>query len=80
VITAGTVSLRAVTRMEWRKLRTVRSTWWIMLVFAAAMVGLAALAGATGPKISGPTSYDPTANSLTPKARMRSAGSGCAAE
>jgi ABC-2 type transport system permease protein len=64
VITAGTVSLRAVTRMEWRKLRTVRSTWWIMLVFAAAMVGLAVLAGATGPKISGPTSYDPTANSL----------------
>jgi ABC-2 type transport system permease protein len=35
----GTVAL-----MEWRKLRTVRSTWWMVAVFAAAMIGLAVLA------------------------------------
>lgn len=55
--------LRGIARMEWRKLRTVRSTWLILLVFAAGMVGLAILAGATGPVHPGP-SYDPTANSL----------------
>jgi len=35
--------MTAVARMEWLKLRSVRSTWWIMLVFAAGMVGLAIL-------------------------------------
>lgn len=30
-------------RMEWHKLRTVRSTWWIVAVFAASMIGLAVL-------------------------------------
>jgi ABC-2 type transport system permease protein len=36
--------LRAVARMEWRKLRTVRSTWYIVAAFAAAMIGTAILA------------------------------------
>jgi ABC-2 type transport system permease protein len=34
---------RTVAQMEWRKLRTVRSTWYIMAFFAASMVGLAML-------------------------------------
>jgi hypothetical protein len=38
---AGHYGLRDVARMEWLKLRSVRSTWWILLVFAAAMIGLA---------------------------------------
>jgi ABC-2 type transport system permease protein len=29
--------------MEWLKLRSVRSTWWTLLVFAAGMIGLAIL-------------------------------------
>jgi len=32
-----------VARMEWRKLATVRSTWYIVAVFAASMIGLAVL-------------------------------------
>jgi len=32
---------RTVAQMEWRKLRTVRSTWYIVAVFAAGMIGLA---------------------------------------
>jgi ABC-2 type transport system permease protein len=39
----GSYGFRAVARMEWRKLRTVRSTWYILAVFAAAMIGLAML-------------------------------------
>jgi ABC-2 type transport system permease protein len=61
--TAMASDLRGTARMEWRKLRTVRSTWWILLVFAAGMVGLAILAGAGGPVHPDP-SYDPTSNSL----------------
>ena len=34
---------RSVTRMEWHKLRSVRSTWWIVAVFAIAMIGLSVL-------------------------------------
>jgi ABC-2 type transport system permease protein len=39
----GGYEFRAVAQMEWRKLRTVRSTWWIVAVFAASMIGLAML-------------------------------------
>ncbi len=39
-----TYGFRTVTQMEWRKLRTVRSTWWIVAVFAVCMTGLAMLA------------------------------------
>ncbi len=41
--TAGSYGFRSVARMEWLKLRTVRSTAWIGLVFAAGMIGLAIL-------------------------------------
>ena len=37
----GHYGFRDVARMEWLKLRSVRSTWWTLLVFAAAMIGLA---------------------------------------
>jgi ABC-2 type transport system permease protein len=35
---------RTVARMEWHKLRTVRSTWYLVAIFAAGMVGMAILA------------------------------------
>jgi ABC-2 type transport system permease protein len=57
----GPHDLTGVVRMEWRKLRTVRSTWFILLVFAAGMVALAALVGANSPQHPDP-SYDPTEN------------------
>jgi ABC-2 type transport system permease protein len=50
-------------RMEWLKLRSVRSTGWIVLVFAAGMVGFAVLVGATAPTRPSP-SYDPTESLL----------------
>ena len=34
---------RSTARMEWLKLRSVRSTPWILLVFAAGMIGLSVL-------------------------------------
>jgi ABC-2 type transport system permease protein len=40
----GRYGFRTVTRMEWHKLRTVRSTWSIVAVFGAGMIGLAMLA------------------------------------
>ncbi len=40
----GSYGFRAVARMEWQKLRTVRSTWYIVAAFAVAMIGLAMLA------------------------------------
>jgi hypothetical protein len=39
----GGYSFRSVAQMEWQKLRTVRSTWYIVAVFAASMIGLAVL-------------------------------------
>jgi len=50
-------------RMEWRKLCTVRSTWWILALFAAGVLGYATLAGAGGPTQPDPN-YDPTDNVL----------------
>ena len=41
--TRGSYGFRAVAQMEWQKLRTVRSTWYIVAVFAAGMIGLAML-------------------------------------
>ena len=41
--TADGYGFRSVARMEWLKLRSVRSTAWIMLVFAAGLIGLAVL-------------------------------------
>lgn len=39
----GGYGFRSVARMEWLKLRTIRSTGWILLIFAAGMIGLAIL-------------------------------------
>jgi ABC-2 type transport system permease protein len=39
----GRYGFRSVAEMEWLKVRSVRSTAWIMLVFAAGMIGLAIL-------------------------------------
>jgi hypothetical protein len=43
-MTAATFDgVRAVTKMEWLKIRSVRSTAWTLLVFAAGMIGVAIL-------------------------------------
>jgi ABC-type transport system involved in multi-copper enzyme maturation permease subunit len=39
--------MNAVVRMEWIKLRSVRSTWWTLAVFVAGMVALGAVTVAT---------------------------------
>ncbi len=39
----GHYGFRNVAQMEWLKLRSVRSTWWTLLVFSAGMIGLAIL-------------------------------------
>src|ERR1700722_6096838 len=57
----GAYGFRGVALMEWRKLRSVRSTWWTLAVFAAGMVGLAILIGLKTPAHPGPF-YDPTEN------------------
>ena len=55
----GAYGFRGVALMEWRKLRSVRSTWWTLAVFAAGMVGLAILVGLKAPAHPG-ADYDPT--------------------
>jgi ABC-type transport system involved in multi-copper enzyme maturation permease subunit len=58
----------AVSRMEWIKLRSLRSSWWIMGLFAVSMIGLAivALSLQTPAHLSaqGLASYDPTEQSM----------------
>ena len=56
---ARAYGFRGVTLMEWRKLRSVRSTWWTLAVFAAGMVGIAVLVGLKAPAHPDP-SFDPT--------------------
>jgi hypothetical protein len=58
---AEAYGVRGVTRMEWRKLRSVRSTWWTLAVFAAGMIGIAILVGLNAPAHPDPN-YDPTEN------------------
>ena len=48
-------------RMEWRKLRTVGSTWWTLLIFAAGLLSYAVLAGRGAPT-QWDGKYDPTDN------------------
>jgi ABC-2 type transport system permease protein len=64
----GRYGFRTVVQMEWRKLRTVRSTWYLVAVFAAAMIGLAmlVLSGANYGQLSAASraSFDPTSSSL----------------
>jgi len=57
----GHYGFRTVAQMEWLKLRSVRSTWWTLLVFAAGMVGLAILV-MRGQQHS--ASFDPTNDSF----------------
>ena len=40
----GSYGFRTVAGMEWRKLRTIGSTWWIVAFFAVSMIGFAMLA------------------------------------
>jgi hypothetical protein len=60
----GSYGFRTVARMEWRKVRTVRSTWYIVAVFAAAMIGLAMLVlkneNYAQLSAAGRASFDPT--------------------
>src|SRR5260370_968353 len=58
--TEGRYGFRTVAQMEWLKLRSVRSTWWTLLVFAAGMVGLAILVMRAQQHSS---SFDPTNDS-----------------
>jgi ABC-2 type transport system permease protein len=59
---------RSVARMEWLKLRSVRSTAWVVLVFAAGMIGLAVLVMAhqrwATMSPADRASFDPTENSF----------------
>jgi ABC-2 type transport system permease protein len=64
----GGYSFRTVAAMEWRKLRTVRSTWYILAFFAASMIGVAILAlsheGYAQMSATSRASFDPTHDSL----------------
>jgi len=60
---------RSTVTMEWLKLRSVRSTSWIMLIFTVAMVGLAILVLKTehyaSMSAADKASFDPTNNGFT---------------
>lgn len=60
---------RSAARMEWLKLRSVRSTAWVLLVFAAGMIGLAILVMAhqhwTTMSPADRASFDPVNDSFT---------------
>ena len=63
----GRYGFRTVAQMEWLKLRSVRSTWWTLLVLAAGLIGLAILVmahehWATMSAVDR-ASFDPTNNS-----------------
>ena len=66
----GHYGFLSVARMEWVKLRSVRSTWWVLGIVAAGMIGLAVLSLATYsshyPHMSAAdrASFDPTENSF----------------
>ncbi|HYB14452.1 MAG TPA: ABC transporter permease [Streptosporangiaceae bacterium] len=63
----GHYGFRTVARMEWLKLRSVRSTWWTLIVLAAGMIGLAILVMAhqhwATMSAADRASFDPTSNS-----------------
>ena len=60
----GSYGFRTVSQMEWQKLRTVRSTWYIVAAFAVAMIGLAMLVAShenyAQMSAAGRASFDPT--------------------
>ena len=47
----GSYGFRTVAQMEWEKFRTVRSTWYIVAIFAVTMIGLAMLALIVAPTL-----------------------------
>jgi len=59
----------AASRMEWLKLRTLRSTWWMLGAYAAAMIGLGIVAlSVLTPGIMTPSdraAFDPTNQGFT---------------
>ena len=57
----GRYGFRTVAQTEWLKLRSVRSTWWTLLVFAAGMIGLAILVMS---RQDNSPSFDPTNDSF----------------
>jgi ABC-2 type transport system permease protein len=63
----GRYGFRSVAQMEWLKLRSVRSTWWTLLVFAAGMISLAIVVMAhqhwATMSAANRASFDPTNNS-----------------
>jgi ABC-2 type transport system permease protein len=62
--TRGGYGFRAVAQMEWQKLRTVRSTWYLVVLFGAGLIGLAVLAltheNYAQMSAAGRASFDPT--------------------
>jgi ABC-2 type transport system permease protein len=64
----GRYGFRTVAEMEWLKLRSVRSTWWTLLVFAAGMIGLSVLVMThqhwATMSAADRASFDPTNNSF----------------
>jgi ABC-2 type transport system permease protein len=66
---AGRYGFRSAAAMEWLKLRSIRSTAWILLVFTAGMIGLAILAMSQEHWASTPASqravFDPTNQGFT---------------
>jgi ABC-2 type transport system permease protein len=64
----GHYGFRTVAEMEWLKLRSVRSTWWTLLVFAAGMIGLSVLVMThqhwATMSAADRASFDPTNNSF----------------
>ena len=60
----GGYGFRTVAAMEWRKLRTVRSTWWMLAAFTASMIILAVLVlgheGYARMSAADRASFDPT--------------------
>jgi ABC-2 type transport system permease protein len=66
--TRDSYGFHTVARMEWQKLRTVRSTWYIVAVFAAAMIGLAILVlgheNYAQMSAAGRAAFDPTSSAF----------------
>jgi ABC-2 type transport system permease protein len=59
-VPSGRYGLAQAARMEWIKLRSLRSTWWTLLVTAAGTVGIGVAVGLNTPNASG----DVTNNAL----------------
>jgi ABC-2 type transport system permease protein len=65
-VPAGRYRLSQVTRMEWIKLRSLRSTIWILAATVASMIaiGILVMANTRAPSSADKASFDPTNNVL----------------